>query len=116
VKRELDAAPGRSIRALLGGDVFVNLDAPHHVSLFAYDNRTFIVQNFQSQTVSARVSVTRATGLHDVLSGRTIAAAQTGGNNFDFGGRGGFGSTGTAFEMAVPAHSFRVFQTETNSP
>ncbi|MGO9204382.1 MAG: hypothetical protein ACLQM8_28005, partial [Limisphaerales bacterium] len=27
------------IRALLGRDVFVNLDAPDHVSLFAYDNR-----------------------------------------------------------------------------
>jgi hypothetical protein len=105
------------IRALLGRDVFVNLDAPHHVSLFAYDNRTFIVQNFQSQTVRARVSVTRATGLHDVLSGRTIAAAQTGGNTFDFGGRGGFGgNSGTAFEVAVPAHSFRVFQAVTNSP
>ena len=43
------------IRALLGRDLFVSLDAPDHVSLFAYDNRTFIVQNYQSQPVAARV-------------------------------------------------------------
>ena len=48
------------IRGLLGRDIFVSLDAPDHVSLFAYDNRTFIVQNFQSQPVSTRVSVARA--------------------------------------------------------
>ena len=112
------------IRALLGRDVFVSLDGPHHVSLFAYDNRTFIVQNFQSQAVSARVSVTRAARLHDLLSGQTIAAAQTGSDTFDVGGRGGgrggrgilAGSSGTVFGVTVPAHSFRVFQTETNSP
>ena len=56
------------IRALLGRDVFVNLDAPDHVSLFAYDSRTFIVQNFRPQPVSTRVSVVRATRLHDLLS------------------------------------------------
>jgi hypothetical protein len=112
------------IRTLLGRDVFVSLDGPHHVSLFAYDNRTFIVQNFQPQPVSVRVSVTRATRLHDLLGGQTIAAAQTGSDTFDVGGRGGgrggrgilAGSSGTVFEVTVPAHSFRVFQAETNSP
>jgi hypothetical protein len=112
------------IRNLLGRDVFVSLDAPHHVSLIAYDNRTFIVQNFQSQAVSTRVSVISATRLHDLLTDQTIAAAQTRGNPLDVGGRGGGrggrgipgGSSGTPFEVAVPAHSFRVFQAETNSP
>jgi hypothetical protein len=107
------------IRALLGRDVFVSLDASHHVSLFAYDNRTFIVQNFQPQSVSARVSITGAIRLHDLLTSQTIAAVQTGRNSFDGGGRGGRGilggSSGTPFEVAVPAHSFRVFQAETNS-
>ena len=60
------------IRGLLGSDVFVSLDALDHVSLFAYDNRTFIVQNFRSQAVNTRVSVARSTHLHDLLSGKTI--------------------------------------------
>jgi hypothetical protein len=108
------------IRTLLGRDVFVSLDAPDHVSLFAYDNRTFIVQNFQSQPVNTRVSVVRATRLHDLLTDQTLVAAQGGEAAFSGGGRGGGrggrgspgGSSGTAFEAAVPAHSFRVFQAE----
>jgi uncharacterized membrane protein YgcG len=98
------------IRALLGRDVFVSLDAPDHVSLFAYDNRTFIVQNFQPKPVSARVSVMRSTRLHDLLTGQTLAGSEGRGGR---GGRGGFGGGGGAsFEVAVPAHSFRVFAAE----
>jgi hypothetical protein len=97
------------IRALLGRDVFVSLDAPDHVSLFAYDNRTFIVQNFQPQPVRTRVSVVRAARLHDLLTGQTLAGSEGRGGR---GGRGGFGGGGTSFEVAVPAHSFRVFAAE----
>jgi len=101
------------IRALLGRDVFVSLDAPDHVSLFAYDNRTFIVQNFQAQPVNTRVSVGRTTRLRDLLTNQTLAGAQGGGGRGDNrGGRGGFGASGTAFDVAIPAHSFRVFQAE----
>jgi len=108
------------IRSLLGRDVFVTLSSLDHVSLFAYDNRTFIVQNFQSQPVSTRVSVVRATELRDLLSGQTITSAQGGeaagggrGRGDGRGGRGGFGGGGgTSFEVAVPAHSFRVFAAE----
>ena len=89
------------IRALLGRDLFVSLDAPDHVSLFAYDNRAFIVQNFQSQPVAARVLVARATALRDLLSDQTIDPSSPG---------GGVGGGAAAFELAVPAHSFRVFQ------
>ena len=100
------------LRALLGRDLFVSLDAPDHVSLFAYDNRTFIVQNYQSQSVNTRVSVVRATRLRDLLTDQTLTGGQGGGAGFP-GGRGNFGgNNGTPFEVAVPAHSFRVFQAE----
>ncbi len=104
------------LRNLLGRDLFVNLDAPDHVSLFAYDNRMFIVQNFQSQPVTARVSVVRATALRDLLSEQTIAPAQAGGAFGGGGGRGGRGGIpgngGSTFEFPVPPHSFRVFAAE----
>jgi hypothetical protein len=104
------------IRGLLGHDLFVNLDAPDHVSLFAYDNRAFIIQNFQSQPVSARVSVVRASQLHDLLTGKNIAAADSGSGGVGRGGGGGRGNfggnSGTAFELTIPAHSFRVFKAE----
>jgi hypothetical protein len=95
------------IRAFLGRDVFVSLDAPDHVGLFAYDNRTFIVQNFQAQPVSARASVARATRLTDLLTGQSLAGSESRGGPPARGGQGG-----GLFEMTVPAHSFRVFAAE----
>jgi hypothetical protein len=99
------------ICALLGREVFVSLDAPDHVSLFAYDNHTFIVQNFRPQSVNPRVLVAHATRLHDLLSGETLAGSE------ERGGRGGRRenggpSVGVSFQMPVPAHSFRVFAAE----
>jgi len=112
------------IRNLLGRELFVSLDAPDHVSLFAYDNRTFIVQNFRAQGVTVRVSVTQAARLKDLLSDETISsggasrgagAGRRGGfgGGFGGGGRGGLtGNGGTSFEISIPGHSFRVFQAE----
>ncbi|OHB72788.1 MAG: hypothetical protein A2V70_15380 [Planctomycetes bacterium RBG_13_63_9] len=99
------------IRSLLGRDLFVSLDAPDHVSLFAYDNRTFIVQNFRAQSVSTRVWVTDAARIRDLLTDQTLAASQgTGGGR---AGRGNIGGpSGASFEVAVPGHSFRVFAAE----
>jgi len=103
------------IRGILGRDVFVNLDAPAYVALFTYDNRTFIVQNYQSQPVSARVSVVGANRLRDLLTDRAVDATQSGGSSGGGRGfsRGNFsGNNGTVFELKVPAHSFRVFRAE----
>jgi hypothetical protein len=113
------------IRTLLGRDLFVSIDAPDHVSLFVYDNRTFIVQNFQNAAVTARVTA-RATALTDLLSGKALASSGGGapggggragrGGGGGGGGRGGFGGGGgggvSTFEVPIPAHSFRVFAAE----
>jgi hypothetical protein len=77
------------IRTLLGRDLFVSIDAPDHVSLFVYDNRTFIVQNFQNKAVTTRVTA-RATALRDLLSGKTIASS----GGAARAGRGGGGGGG----------------------
>ena len=103
------------IRGLLGHDLFVSLDAPDHVSLFAYDNRTFIVQNFTAQPVTARASVVRATRLRDLQTGETVASTggDGGGARFGGGGRGNLGGNGGAsFPITVPGHSFRAFQAD----
>jgi len=112
------------IRTLLGRDLFVSIDAPDHVSLFVYDNRTFIVQNFQAQAVTTRVTA-RATALRDLLSNQTLASSGGGaragrgggGGGGARGGRGGArggagGGASSSFEVRVAAHSFRVFTTE----
>ncbi len=101
------------IRSLLGRDLFVSLDAPDHVSLFAYDNRTFIVQNFRAQPVSTRVLVNGAARIRDLLTSQTRAGSAGAGGGGGRGGRGSLGgSSGTAFDVTVPGHSFRVFAAE----
>jgi hypothetical protein len=103
------------IRSLLGRDMFVSLDAPDHVSLFAYDNRTFIVQNYQPQPVNTRVSVLGAKRLRDLLTDQTVIPAPSAASEergFG-GGRGNSdGNRGPMFELTIAAHSFRVFQAE----
>jgi hypothetical protein len=106
------------LRSLLGGDLFVSLDAPDHVSLFAYDNRTFIVQNFRNDAVTTRATVTQATRLRDLLTDQTLAPGAGTGRGMGMGvgmgaGRGARGGPGGAsFEVPLPAHSFRVFAAE----
>jgi hypothetical protein len=102
------------IRGLLGRDVYVSLDAPALVSIYAYDNRAFIVQNYDSKPVNAKVSVVGATRLRDLLTDETIAASQSGAEGGRGFGRGNFGGNrGALFDLtAVPAHSFRVFHAE----
>ena len=100
------------IRTLLGRDLFVRLDAPDHLALFAYDNRTFIIQNFRPEPETARVSVTRASSLHDLLSGQTLMSQPAGA---DQSGHVQTGNGAPWFNVPVPAHSFRVFAADTLS-
>ena len=111
------------IRSLFNRNMWVSLEAPDHVSLFAYDNRTFIVQNFQGQPVDTRVTVTEAGRIRDLLTDLLISG-QTGGRGRGRGfggsmmggmaGRGASGRGGSqaSFDVTVPGHSFRVFSAE----
>ena len=99
----------------------MSLEAPDHVSLFAYDNRTFIVQNFRDEPVDTRLIVTKAGQIRDLLTDQTISG-QAGGRARGFGGpmmggmagRGASGRSGSqaSFNVTVPGHSFRVFSAE----
>jgi hypothetical protein len=60
------------------------------------DNRTFILQNFRPQPVSARVSIVRANRLQDLLTDQTLAGSEDRGGR---GGRGGFGGLGISFRI-----------------
>ena len=71
---ELPAGVLNAIRALLTAHLPVQLEAPGKVSLFLYDNGTFIVENFRDEPVDAAVTVAldHAT-IEDVLTGESIA-------------------------------------------
>ena len=54
---ELPQPVMKAIRGYLQADFPVRLDAPARVSLFAYDNDTFIVESFRSEPASVGVFV-----------------------------------------------------------
>jgi hypothetical protein len=86
----------RSIRDVVARDMFVRLDAPSMVSLFPYDNDTFIVESFGPDPVQARlVAAKRITKLVDLETGEELTG-QAQGNN-------------TVFETPLKSGTYRVF-------
>jgi hypothetical protein len=107
----------KAIRSYLQADFPVRLDAPAQVSLFAYDNGTFIVESFRPEAVTVSVSITGSYGgLRDLVSGQSVTAepvasatAQT--TAADSGRNSIPGEAArTSFQLELPPHSYRVFQ------
>jgi hypothetical protein len=96
-----------AIRRVLTAELPVQLEAPSKVSLFTYDNGTFVVENFRDEAVDAKVVLREGqSGLEDLLTHESIAAEQ----------RNVMGRPSTpptvihvaAFKL--PPHSFRGFR------
>jgi hypothetical protein len=99
---------------IMGSFPYRLTDAPAQVSLFAYDNNSFVVQSFLPSEVTVTVSVTGATTtITDLVGGETISRAPTppagAGRR---GGRGGSGAPGTSYVIPIPPHSYRAFTTQ----
>lgn len=97
------------IRATIGSAEPIRLDnAPAQVALFRYDNNTFIVQNYLSQSAEVTVSVAvNATQIHDLLIGEDISPAPA--DSRGFGGRRPVGPVRKSFSFSVLPHSYRAF-------
>ena len=66
-----------AIRKVVTPHLPVTLEAPSKVSLFLYDNDTFVVHNFRDDPVDARVAIgLDHTGIQDILTGETIASTE----------------------------------------
>jgi hypothetical protein len=97
-----------AIRKIITAHLPVQLEAPGKVALFAYDNGTFIVENFRDEAVDAKVTLgLDRTQLTDVLSGEALTLEERKAS-----------PTWTkppvpvakAASFKVPPHSFRTFQ------
>jgi hypothetical protein len=105
---ELPQPVMKAIRAYLQADFPVRLDSPARVSLFAYDNDTFVVESFRSERAVVGVFVEgRHTALHDVLTGIDVPAQTA---DSAQGGPPGEAFR-TEFSIRIPPHSYRVFST-----
>ena len=101
-----------TIRSQIMGSFPIRLtNAPSQVSIFAYDNNTFVVQSFLPAEVKVTVSISGTgtfSGVTDLLSGQTLAPAPRSTERGGFGGRVS-APPGTNFAITIPPHSYRAF-------
>jgi hypothetical protein len=100
------------IRNVLLRDLFVRIESPGDVSMFVYDNDTFIVESFLSNPVEVRVSMDpRIAKIRELTTGQEFS----GQSSPAAGGFGGFGMSGgkrLSYPMTINPHSYRVFSAQ----
>ena len=100
-----------SFRQVLSKDLDLRIDAPAKVSLFLYDNNTFIVESFLDEEVTININAREGIDkIADMLNGAVIEKqpAPTGGTS-PFLRRRGDDKT-NVFSVTIKPHSFKVFQ------
>ncbi len=97
------------IRRAMSKDLGVYIEGPSKVSLFPYDNKTMVVENFNDEAVSIRVVVCAKVGsMRNLLTGNQYSPAvipamppMWGRNRFF-----GYPDGSTVFDINIPAHSY----------
>lgn len=98
-----------AIKSYILGDFPVRLDAPSQVSLFAYDNNTFVVESFLDHKVNVTVSTTggfskiRNLVTGEVVNGNPVVAQRS---------RRPQGPQRMSFAITIPPHSYAGFMQE----
>ena len=92
------------IRRAMSKDVGAYIEGPSKVSLFAYDNKTMVVENFNDDAVSLRVVVNdKVNSLSNLISGEKLKPAEVKYSRNRFYG---YSETQTVFDIKLPAHSY----------
>ena len=92
------------IRAALGADLPVRLNAPAQVMLFVYDNNTFVVESFLDEPVDVSfITKEEVARVSDVTTGEVLSREPVPG----FFGRS---SGEVSFDTTLGPHTFRVFR------
>ncbi len=93
-----------AIRSYILADFPVRLEAPAQVSLFAYDNGTFIVESFRDQPVDATILLPEGEALTNLVSGEKPAPSPP-----QKPTRRSMASPRSAYHVQVQPHSYLVF-------
>jgi len=100
------------IRAIATQDFNIRLEGPSQVSLFCYDNGTFIVESFLDEPVNVKIITEQSvTGIEDLLSGESLTGTALPIPLF----RARTTSQGRSIEITIKPHSYRVFKIQTGS-
>jgi len=93
-----------AIRNYVMGDFPVRLEAPAKVSLFAYDNGSFIVESFRDEPAAVTLLVAQGSSVTNLVTGERLTEATGGQPPQDANARHGSG-----FKVEVQPHSYKVF-------
>ncbi|HWB45903.1 MAG TPA: hypothetical protein VG900_10725, partial [Hyphomicrobiaceae bacterium] len=97
------------IRQYVSGDFPVRLDAPPLVSIFAYDNGSFVVQSFRDEPVDVSVAVLgQGLRLTNVASNQTITANPPATTPANW--RSVSAAARTTFTIHLEPHSYAAFR------
>jgi hypothetical protein len=105
------------LRTYLQGGFPVRIDAPPEVSLFAYDNGTFVIESFRPEATAVGISIAGThPKLKDLISGEEIAAS--GNSTVNLPARTAAqrrdpdAAARASFSVQIPPHSYRVFRVD----
>ncbi|MDR1555980.1 MAG: hypothetical protein LBS88_02960 [Tannerellaceae bacterium] len=110
---DLPAGVLNEFRRIIGKDVDIRIEAPAQVSLFVYDNGTFIVESFLDKPVTIQVLTNESTEkLTDLVTGAVYDKLPPppvpSGFDFFFLMMNG-GEKTNKYRVSLPPHSYKVF-------
>jgi hypothetical protein len=95
------------IRQEVAGSMPVVLEGPGEVSLFVYDNGSFVLESFLDEEVVVRIIAgPEVLSITEIQSDQVIEGTER--KAPEFGGRK-FGKDARVFELTIKPHSFRAF-------
>jgi hypothetical protein len=92
-----------AIRSYVLGNFPVRVEGPAKISVFAYDNGTFIVESFRDEPSDVTILAANATTLTDLVGGQKLTGTEHKPRH------PGEPAT-TAFRLNLAPHSYRVFE------
>jgi hypothetical protein len=105
---QLPAVVLNRIRALVSQDFNIRLEGPSQVSLFCYDNGTFIVESFLNEPVTVKIVADQpVASIEDLLSGETNQGTLLPSMPL----RRIQPTPQRSFDITLKPHSYRVFKT-----
>ncbi|MBR4687451.1 MAG: hypothetical protein IKP01_03975, partial [Bacteroidales bacterium] len=99
------------IRRLMSKDLDMHLEGPALVSIFLYDNKTVIVENFNDTPVEVKLAGAGLKSFTDLESGEVLAAGTDAPAGGFFFGR--MAPPEPKATVNIPAHSYRAFRYDT---
>ena len=99
----LPSATLNAIRSYVLGNFPVRVEGPAKVSIFAYDNGSFIVESFRDEPAEVTVLATEVTSLKDLVSGEALTGIA-------HKPRHPAEPKSNAFTMTLAPHSYRVLK------